>query len=322
MPAYAERCIFFIMTVAMAGFAAAAAGAPAQRTFVASYGLSTNISFNCSRSNPCRQFGEAIGVTASGGEVLVLDSAGYGIVTITSAISIIAPPGVYAGISVFPGQDGVTVSAGALDKVVLRGLTINGQNGDRGILITSGRETHIEDCTVSNLSDNGIQIDGGAKVYVVRTTVRSNLGFGIRVVPTSVAPVTLVVVDSLLTDNLYNGLGIATTVSGGTVYATATRVTSSGNGSAGFLANSINLGTIAMFISDSTAVENGTNGAPGVYADGTNTTVIVTASTIARNQNADLYQAGGAVLRTSGNNTLTGRGAADVIGTLTSNPLK
>ena len=52
--------------------------------------------------------------------------------TITKAISIIAPPGVYAGLSPTAGQDGVTVTAGVSDKVVLRGLTINGQGGIKG----------------------------------------------------------------------------------------------------------------------------------------------------------------------------------------------
>ena len=57
-----------------------------------------------------------------------MDSAGYGAVTITQSVSIIAPAGIYAGISVF-GGDGVTVNApGAI--VVLRGLSINGQGGN------------------------------------------------------------------------------------------------------------------------------------------------------------------------------------------------
>ena len=105
------------------------AHAAAQRTFVASNGLPANTAFNCSIAKPCRAFSEAIGVTNPGGEVIVLDSAGYGSVTITKSISLIAPSGIYAGISVFSGFDGVTVNApGAI--VVLRGLSINGQGGD------------------------------------------------------------------------------------------------------------------------------------------------------------------------------------------------
>src|SRR6185369_15949081 len=61
---------------------AADAVGSAQRTFVASYGVSANTGFNCSIAKPCRAFNEAITVTNLGGEVIVLDSAGYGPVTI------------------------------------------------------------------------------------------------------------------------------------------------------------------------------------------------------------------------------------------------
>ena len=79
----------------------------AQRTFVASVGSDAG---PCSITAPCRGFAAAVTKTSAGGEVIVLDSAGYGAVTITKSVSIIAPPGVYAGISVFSGN-GITVNA-------------------------------------------------------------------------------------------------------------------------------------------------------------------------------------------------------------------
>jgi len=60
----------------------------------------------------CRGFARAITQTNAGGKVIVLDSARYGPVTITKSISLIAPAGIYAGITVFSG-DGVTVNAPA-----------------------------------------------------------------------------------------------------------------------------------------------------------------------------------------------------------------
>jgi hypothetical protein len=70
--------------------------------------------------------------------VVVLDSAGYGAFAITQAVTVQAPPGVYAGISVFSG-DGITINAGGSDTVILRGLTVNnqGSNGN-GILFNYG----------------------------------------------------------------------------------------------------------------------------------------------------------------------------------------
>src|SRR6185369_1612428 len=100
----------------------------AQRTFVASNGNDAN---PCSIAAPCRSFDAAIAKTSSGGEVIVLDSAGYGFVVITQPVSIIAPPGVYAGVSVFSGT-GIVVNP-VLGKVTLRGLTINSLGGTIGI---------------------------------------------------------------------------------------------------------------------------------------------------------------------------------------------
>src|SRR5215471_12301990 len=89
-----------------------------QRTFVSGLGNDSN---PCSRTAPCRTFGQAISQTNSGGEVYVLDSAGFGAFAITKPVSIVAPQGVTAGISVFSG-DGITINAGASDVIILRGL--------------------------------------------------------------------------------------------------------------------------------------------------------------------------------------------------------
>ena len=80
------------------------------------------------------------------------------------------------------------------------------------------------------------------------------------------------------------------------------------------------LGTATMTVTDSLAADNGSGA--GVYVSGANATAIVSGSSLVRNRLADLDQQSGAVLRTAGNNAVTGRGAADVSGTLTMNPLK
>ena len=123
----------------------------AQRTFVASNGVDTKL---CSLTAPCRDFTRAITQTSASGEVVVLDSAGYGAVTIKQSVSIIASPGIYAGISVF-GGDGVTVNApGAI--VVLRGLSINGQGGNNGISLQAAARVRVENCVVSAMHVAGI----------------------------------------------------------------------------------------------------------------------------------------------------------------------
>ncbi|MBK7591895.1 MAG: right-handed parallel beta-helix repeat-containing protein [Betaproteobacteria bacterium] len=64
---------------------------------------------------------------------------------------------------------------------MLRGLTINGQGGNRGIVITSAGEVAIEQCTVANMGQDGIQINGGARVHIRSSTVRSNGWRGLAV---------------------------------------------------------------------------------------------------------------------------------------------
>jgi len=77
--------------------------------------------------------------------------------------------------------DGVTVSAPGA-TVVLRGLSINGQGGDRGIYMDQAARLRIESCIVSNMSSAGI-LHGAAngEMMVLDTIVRDNAGHGIAV---------------------------------------------------------------------------------------------------------------------------------------------
>lgn len=331
-----------------------------QRTFVASYGNDAN---PCSLVQPCRALEAAFALTSAGGEVIVLDAAGYGPLTINQAVSIIAPPGIYAGISVLSGN-GVTVAAGASDVVVLRGLTINGQGGLDGIRAVSAREIHIEHCTIANMLNMGIRIEGETRMFIRNTIARSNAyGLSLQGTPSS----EVYVVDSHFSRN---GGGIF--VAGGTLTATRISVENNtghgieanqippfsdmlkvglvesvlaGNGGAGAHAanawNSVRMEmarstsirnalagisisstpatTAVLVVTESSIVDNGTD---GVVADGSTATAVVTGSTVAGNVGADVAQKNSAVVRTSGNNTLTGRGAADVSGTLTPNPMR
>src|SRR5215470_7149502 len=97
------------------------AHALSQRTFVASTGDDgPSAAAGCTLAQPCRSFAAAMAHTLFGGEVVVLDSAGYGPVTISQSVAITAPAGVYAGISVLTASgDGVVVAGAGID-VVLR----------------------------------------------------------------------------------------------------------------------------------------------------------------------------------------------------------
>jgi hypothetical protein len=180
------------------------AHATAQRTFVASYGLTANTAFNCSLPKPCRAFSEAISVTAANGEVIVLDSAGYGSVSITQSVSIIASPGVYAGVSVLAG-DGISVSGAASSVVVLQGLAINGQGGNNGIYSTSLGVVSIENCVITGMASSGIVSYTTGKVFIKDTTVRNNFD-GIDLGSPSAPGVA--VLDRVRSENNTNGVWV------------------------------------------------------------------------------------------------------------------
>jgi len=231
-----------------------AAAVGVQRAFVASTGSDTA---NCQIATPCRSFGAAITKTLSGGEVIVLDSAGYGPVTVGTSVSIVAPPGVYAGISVVSGN-GITVEAPAA-TVVLRGLSINGLGGTHGILAQHAARVQIENCVVSHMGGAAIYHGApGGDVIVLDTIVRDNVdgvavvssdgqivldhvrsernqnsGFYIAPVFGSIGNAFAVIVDSLFTNNRGNGIWIDT-VSGAFTIAKVERSVVTNNGGDGF----------------------------------------------------------------------------------------
>lgn len=174
------RTLSTIACCALVSLSLPAFGA-AQRTFVASTG--SDLSPSCSLTAPCRSFGAALLQTLANGEIIVLDSAGYGPVTIDKAVSIIAPLGVYAGVTAGSG-DGIVVNAPG-GNVVLRGLEINGlgtSNGS-GILHLAAASLLVDRCTVSgfalsSIGAAGIRVQAGP-VTIADTVVSRNVRGGI-----------------------------------------------------------------------------------------------------------------------------------------------
>jgi hypothetical protein len=112
-------------TVLCASFAAlltlaAPVTAQATRTWVSGVGDNVN---PCCRTAPCKTFAGAISKTAAGGETSVLDPAGFGAVTITKSIGIVAESN--EG-SILASMTSVSINAGPNDTVLLHGLFIDG----------------------------------------------------------------------------------------------------------------------------------------------------------------------------------------------------
>lgn len=88
--------------------------------------------------HPCRTLAAAYPVTQSGGDIIALDPADYGPVTITGAVSILGVEG--AVIAVAAGTTGITIHAPAGAKITIRDISISGAGAANttGIALTGG----------------------------------------------------------------------------------------------------------------------------------------------------------------------------------------
>ena len=257
----------FGMMVAIAASSASAI----PRTFVASSGQDTHA---CTRAQPCRGFAAALALTDAGGEIVVLDSAGYGPVTIDKSVSIVAPPGVYAGISVLSG-DGIAINTPGVD-VALKGLSINGQGGSNGIVVAQARSIVVERCTIGHFATDGITVNAAALVVVADSTSSGNAQNGITIAGGASAAITraraefngaagimvtggarATIDHSYMTTNHVNGLYVLQNFAGTTRVAVDTSVmTRQGTGS-GILAASLGPSTfVVVDITRTTIAQN------------------------------------------------------------------
>jgi len=210
-----------------------AAQAQATRTWVSGVGDDAN---PCSRTAPCKTFAGAISKTAPGGEIDALDPGGFGIVTITKAITIDGGGGQVASV-LASGTNGINVNAGPTDVVTLRNLRINGivssaGGGVNGVQYNTGGALHIENCYIFGFTGDGIDV------------------------ATTAANVDLFVNDTFLTNNNKSGIELAPT--GGNLRSVLVHVWAQDNSSSGIaLHPSAGIGA-GTDVNDSSAVGNGT----------------------------------------------------------------
>ncbi len=265
-----------------------------QRTFVASTGVDTQ---PCSLQQPCRSFAAAMANTQADGEVIVLDSAGYGPVAIAQHVAIIAPPGIYAGISVPGPAPGISINSA---RVVLEGLTINGIGGTVGISVTNSGELHMSNCSIANFAT---AIDANdAQVFVHDTELRDISGVGVSVAAGSRAILSKV-------RTVKNGIGVRT--DDGTVSLIDSALAGGTTG----LRVGVNAGTTDFAAVHGTLIADMAADAISVTAGGAGSTsnVDVLGSTIARNAAngiAVTTQAGGKATVVVADSQLTNNGYA------------
>jgi hypothetical protein len=195
--------------------------AQAQRVFVSATGSDGN---PCTFASPCRSFQHAHDTTAAGGEIDVLDPAGYGALTITKAISIQGHG--FSGVSVASGANGITINAGPSDAVTLNGLLIEGAGiGYNGIVFNSGASLAVSNCVVQNFFYNGVGVSTGNGIYIhptsgtalvtiTNTIVQNNQDPGILWSNDSGSPAVSIVIDHVVATANQTGMLFAGGVTG------------------------------------------------------------------------------------------------------------
>jgi len=285
------------------------ASAQVQRSFVASHGSDSNTATNCGFANPCRGFTAAQSVTNSGGEIVALDAAGYGAITITKSISIIANPGFYAGISASTGNAVTIATAGV--NVRLSGLRINGIGATNGVLMTNGASLTIDNCTISGFSNNGVEVTTAAKVRMVGSLVMNNGAAGLFVARGGVGSVS----NSKFLGNQYGVWAYENVTAGTTTTISVSNSIAAGN-THGFVAQADVASTAKISVSNSSADDNITAGI-GAYQAGGGVALAVFGSTKATHNGTGVTDyASGAALRSAGNN-LVNDNATNTLGTIT-----
>jgi Right handed beta helix region len=177
-------------------------------------------------------------IIAAGGEIDILDPAGYGTLTITKSISVVNDGVGTAGVQSNSGN-GITINAGPTDAIYLRGLNIDGlqKTGANGIEFEAGGSLTVVNCVVRHFLDDGLLIDAAS------------------------GTVTLRVFDSLFLENLrginYSAPSSSTTVANGVL----DHVRSEANSVGGLLLSSSGISGKAWFtVANSDLSENGTYG--------------------------------------------------------------
>jgi hypothetical protein len=291
---------------------AAPASALSARTFVSGHCNDANI---CNFAAPCRTFAGAYVKTAPSGEITVLDPAGYGPLTITTALSIVNDGVGEAGVILIAAGNAITVTAGPSDAISLRGLTLDGGGtaSTNGIVFNSGGALTIQNCVIRHFANIGIDfvpnVAGGplasSNLFVSNTLVAENVNTGILVLPTGSGAVTAVFNRVEVNNNANGGIVVSGETSTGTINATVSGSVAARNSYAGFVAGTATgqaPTTLTLF--QSVATSNGN----GIRAEGVGATLRAAQSMVTGNTSGWVVSQSG-VVQSYGDNYIDGNGS-------------
>lgn len=151
--------------------------ATSPRVWVSGHGVD---SAGCgARTAPCRSLQWAHDREVNdGGEIDILDPAGYGSINISMGVSIVNDGVGTAGVQATTGA-AITINAAQADAVYLRGLNIDGVKfaAQTGIAFNSGGHLTIDSCIVRHFGGDGVKLaptTAVARILIENTESQEN----------------------------------------------------------------------------------------------------------------------------------------------------
>jgi hypothetical protein len=191
--------------------ATTAAAGTSNRVWVSGHGIDQS---GCGAPTaPCRSLQYAHDhAVAPGGEIDILDPAGYGAITITKALSIVNDGVGTAGVQATSGA-AITINAGPSDAVYLRGLNIDGvlKSAEFGVVFNSGAALTIANCIVRHFSAFGVDLNpnSGAPAFMINDdTFADNGTAGFEYEPLGGMAVATGTLDHVIANNNASGVVI------------------------------------------------------------------------------------------------------------------
>ena len=286
-----------------------------QRAFVSSTGNDANAPSGCTPALPCRSFQAAHGAVDAGGEIVALDTAGFGAVTISKSVAIIGNPGTLPSIAVSSGA-GVTIATAGVN-VILRNLNLNGVGGSMGVDMSDGNSLSIENCVVSNFINNGVAVFAAAplRVRIAGSIMRGN-GNGAYLA----GLVNADIVGSQFMGNAAVGLYVDHGVAGGGDTSVAVNDSVASGNLTGFFLWGYSAGTARMSLLRSTASNNSADGFHNRAEGASGTSVMIVGSSMASGNGTGFVNSalsgGNAIFESLGSNIVRQNSAASA-GTIT-----
>jgi len=293
-----------IVCVAALCMVAASSTAYAQqsRTWVSGTG---DDAFPCSRTAPCKTFAGAFSKTAAGGEIDVLESGGFGAVTITKSLTIdggSALAGVLAA-----GTNAIIINGAGID-VTLRNLSISGggtPTGLIGVRIIAANKVFIERSVVfgfKNGTGRGVSDERtSGSLFMTETIVRNNSQSGVVLVQAAAGAG----VRGSFHNCRFEGNGNGGLVVSGSGIVTVKDSVATGNTQAGFFADGGAVGASQMNLQDCITALNGQG--ITVQAGGT----VRISQTQITNNTTGLNPVAGGLISSYGTNNIAANGSGN-----------